>query len=164
MDAFHVALIVATLSCALVAGFVFAFAVVVMPGLRSLGDGEFLRAFQVMDRVIQRRQPIFMLVWVGSVLALVASTALGFERLDGTGRTLLIAALVVFLAGVQLPTAVINIPLNNRVQTLAIADMDPEATASARRDFESRWNASNATRTVFACAVCATLLTLLLRL
>ncbi len=164
MDAFHVALIVATMLCTLVAGFVFAFAVVVMPGIRGLGDGEFLRAFQVMDGVIQKRSPIFMLVWVGSVVALITSTALGFGRLDDTGRVLIVAALVVFLGGVQLPTAVINIPLNNKIQTLAIADMDPEAAASARRDFESRWNASNSTRTVLACAVCATLLILLLRL
>jgi hypothetical protein len=49
---------------------------------------------------------IFMLVGVGSVVALVVSTALGFGRLDGTGRALLITASVVFLVGVQLPTAV----------------------------------------------------------
>ena len=164
MDIFHVTLIVATFLCTLVAGFVFAFAVVVMPGIRTLGDGEFLRAFQVMDRVIQNRHPIFMLVWIGSVVALVASAALGFGRLDGTGRILMIAALVVFLLGVQLPTAIINIPLNNKVQTLAIADMDPTAQAAARKDFESRWNASNSTRTVLASLVCLSLLILLLRL
>ena len=66
MEVFQVTLVVATLLCTLVAGFVFAFAVVVMPGIRSLGDGEFLRAFQVMDRVIQNNQPIFMLAWIGS--------------------------------------------------------------------------------------------------
>ena len=51
VEIFQVTLIVATFLCTLVAGFVFAFAVVVMPGIRTLGDGEFLRAFQVMDRV-----------------------------------------------------------------------------------------------------------------
>lgn len=53
MGIFQFTLIVATFLCSLVAGFVFAFAVVVMPGIGNLGDGAFLRAFQVMDRVIQ---------------------------------------------------------------------------------------------------------------
>ena len=42
----QIALGLACLLCSLVAGFLFAFAVVVMPGIKSLGDGEFLRAFQ----------------------------------------------------------------------------------------------------------------------
>ena len=52
-----------------VAGVVFAFAVVVMPGIRTLPDADFLRAFQVIDRVIQDNQPLFLLVWVGSIVA-----------------------------------------------------------------------------------------------
>lgn len=42
-----------TLLCALVTGFVFTYAVVVMPGLARLADKEFIRAFQVTDEVIQ---------------------------------------------------------------------------------------------------------------
>ena len=105
MGIFQLTLIVATFLCSLVAGFLFAFAVVVMPGIGNLGDGEFLRAFQVMDRVIQNNQPVFLLVWMGSVVALLASAALGFGQLDGTGRLLMIVAVLVFLLGVQLPTA-----------------------------------------------------------
>jgi len=164
MEIFQVTLVVATFLCTLVAGFVFAFAAVVMPGIRTLGDGEFLRAFQVMDRVIQNSQPVFMLVWIGSVVTLLASAALGFGQLDGAGRVLVIAAVLVYLLGVQLPTAIINIPLNNMVQTLAIADMDEMAQDAARREFESRWNRSNVTRTVLASLVSILLLTLLVRL
>jgi uncharacterized membrane protein len=164
VEIFQVTLIVATFLCALVAGFVFAFAVVVMPGIRTLGDGEFLRAFQVMDRVIQNTQPVFMLVWIGSVVALVAAAALGFGQSDGTGRVLVIAAVLVYLLGVQLPTATINIPLNNRVQALAIAEMDEKALEAARREFESRWNYWNSTRTVLASLVSVLLMILLLRL
>ena len=59
MGIFQIALMLATLLCSLVAGFCFAWALVVMPGIRSLNDREFIRAFQVMDRVIQNYQPIF---------------------------------------------------------------------------------------------------------
>ena len=54
--AFQVALFLATLLCALVAGFLFAFAVIVMPGIGRLPDREFVRAFQEMDGIIQRGQ------------------------------------------------------------------------------------------------------------
>ena len=111
MEIFEIALILAAFLCSLAAGFVLAFALVVMPGMRSLDDREFIRAFQVTDRVIQNNQQIFMLVWIGSVVALVTSTVLGIAQLDGTGRLLMIFAALVYLLGVQLPTFAINVPL-----------------------------------------------------
>jgi len=68
MGVFETTLIVATLLCSLVAGFVLAFAVVVMPGLQHFNDRDFLRAFKFIDGVIQNDQPLFMLVWIGSII------------------------------------------------------------------------------------------------
>ena len=70
MDTFQLSLTLATLLCSLVTGFVFAFAVVAMPGIGTLDDREFLRAVQAMDGVIPKNQPIFIVVWVGSVVTL----------------------------------------------------------------------------------------------
>ena len=164
MGILQLTLILATFLCSLVAGFVFAFAVVVMPGIRNLGDGGFLRAFQVMDRVIQNNQPLFMLVWMGSVIALLAAAALGFGQLDGTGRLLITVAALAYLLGVQLPTVTINVPLNNTIQALDIDTLDESALAAARQDFEQRWNFWNLTRTLLASLVSVLLITLLLRL
>jgi uncharacterized membrane protein len=61
---FQVLLLLAAFLCSLVAGFLFAFAVVIMPGISPLDDRGFIRAFQLIDRVIQNNQPLFMLVWV----------------------------------------------------------------------------------------------------
>ena len=140
MGIFQIILILATFLCSLVAGFLFAFAVVTMPGIRILNDREFIRAFQVMDRVIQNNQPIFMLVWVGSVVALVASVVLGIGQLDGAGRLLFILAVLAYFLGVQLPTVTINIPLNNKLQTLDVDAMNETSQKIARKDFEPRWN------------------------
>ena len=142
----------------------FAFAIVTMPGIRSLNDREFIRAFQVMDRVIQNNQPIFMLVWVGSVVALVTSAVLGIGQLDGAERLLMIFAVLAYLFGVQLPTFTINVPLNNKLQTLDVDAMSETAHTAARQDFEPRWNRWNSSRTVFASLASALLLVLLLRL
>ncbi len=164
MGIFQIVLIVATFLCSLVAGFVFAFALVVMPGIRSLNDREFIRAFQVMDRIIQNNQPVFVLVWVGSVVALVTSAVLGFGQLDGAGRLLMIFAALAYLFGVQLSTFTINVPLNNKLQTLDVDAMNETTQNTARKDFEPRWNRWNSFRTVFASLASALLMVLLFRL
>lgn len=143
MGILQIALILATFLCSLVAGFLFAFAIVTMPGIKSLNDREFIRAFQVMDRVIQNNHPIFVLVWVGSVAALVISAVLGIGRLDGVERLLIIFATLAYLFGVQLPTIAINIPLNNKLQTLDVGEMNETTQHAARKDFEPSWNRWN---------------------
>lgn len=164
MELFHLVVLAAAALCALVAGFLFAFAVVAMPGLESLSDREFIRAFQVMDRVIQDRQPLFMVVWVGSVVALLLATAMGFQQQDGLTRALLIAAATLYLFGVQLPTARINVPLNNEIQTVDVETIGPAEQKQARERFEAPWNRSNRIRTVIAVVTMLLLLVVLMRL
>ena len=164
MDTFQIALVSAALLCSLVAGFVFAFACVAMPGIAGLGDREFLRGFQVMDRVIQDNQPIFVVVWAGSAVTLLIAGLLGFGRLEGLERALLLGAVVVYLVGVQLPTLAVNVPLNNRLQTLELESMDAVSVADARSAFEPRWNRWNQIRTVLATLTSALLIVLALRL
>lgn len=164
MEIFPIILILATFLCSLVAGFLFAFAIVVMPGIRSLNDRDFIRAFQVIDRVIQNNQPIFLLVWVGSVVALVASVVLGIWQLDGSRRLLIIIAAVAYLLGAQLPTITVNVPLNNKLQALDVDAMNQTTQGLARKDFEPRWNLWNSTRTAFASLTSALLIVLLFRL
>lgn len=163
IELFWPTLLVATLLCALVAGFLFAFAVVVMPGLRRLTDREFVAAFCAMDGVIQRNQPLFMAVWVGSIPALVAAAVLGYGELEGAGRWMLVAAAALYLLGVQAPTFVFNVPLNNRLQRLDLATIDAAGCHSARLGFERRWNRSNVARTAAAVVVAGLLLGVLMR-
>jgi len=164
MDLFLAAAIVATFLCSLVAGFLFAFAVVAMPGIRNLNDAEFIRAFQVMDRVIQNNQPLFLIVWVGSAVVLLIALILGFGQLAGVDRLLLVASAIVYILGVQLPTVAINVPLNNRLQMLDVVDLDEAERQTARNDFEPRWNRWNAVRALLSSLAVALLIILLVRL
>jgi uncharacterized membrane protein len=163
MGLFQVALIIATFLCSLVAGFLFAFAVVVMPGIKGLNHREFIRTFQVMDGIIQNNQPIFVVVWLGSVITLISAAVFGFEHLNMTGRWLLIFTTLAYLLGVQLPTFIINIPLNKRLQSLDVDDMDELAIKAARKEFEVRWNRWNTIRTFLSCLVSALLIVLVYR-
>ncbi len=164
MGIFEVVLVLSAVLCALVAGFVFAFASVVMPGIRTLDDRDFLRAFQVMDGVIQDNQPIFMLVWPGSVIVTMVAVFMGFSELAGIDLVLMILAAAIYLLGVQWPTATINVPLNNRLQGLDLDSATADAVSEARGQFEFRWVRWNLIRTVLATMTLALLVVLLLRL
>ena len=156
-------LMIAAYLCSLVAGLLFSFAVVVMPGIRSLDDGGFIRAFQTIDRTIQNNQPLFVFVWVGSVLAVIVAAVSGIWVLTGVDRLLMIVAALVYLLGVQAPTMAINVPLNNELQRLDVTAMTETARQLARKRFEARWNRWNVIRAACASAVSALLLLLLLR-
>lgn len=151
---FSISLLLAIFLCALVAGFLFSFAVVIMPGIQRLGDAEFVRAFQAMDGIIQNNQPLFILVWFGSILSVLVAAVSGFFFLEGGGdRLLVIAAAAAYLLAVQLPTVLINVPLNNALQSVDTHAMDETGIKAARERFESRWNLWNIIRTVMACVV-----------
>lgn len=150
MDLLQITFITATVLCSLVAGFLLAFSLVVMPGIKNLDDRNFLKAFREIDLIIQNNNPIFMIVWVGSVLSIIALVIQGVQVYEGYKLLAVLAITVFSLLGVQLPTASINIPLNNRVQKLDLETLDEVSLKIERDHFERRWNRSNIIRTIFA--------------
>lgn len=154
----------ATLSTALVAGLAFTFAVIIMPGIAKLDDRGFVRAFQVIDGVIQNGQPLFGLVWLGSILSLLAVSIFGLWQLEGLPKWLLLAANLLYIAGVQLPTFVINVPLNNQLQEVESVEASEESMTHARADFEGSWNQANRFRTHMSILVIVMLLLVLFML
>lgn len=135
------------------AGFLFAYAIVVMPGIKALDNKQFIKAFQVTDRIIQDNNPIFLLVWVGSAVSLIVCVISGFTKLQGIDLILLVIATVIYLVGVQVSTIVVHLPLNNELQKYDVENMDEKELRAARAGFEPRWNRSNNIRTVIACCV-----------
>jgi uncharacterized membrane protein len=163
MGIFETTLIISAFLCSLVAGFLFAYAIVIMPGIKNLKDREFIRAFQVTDRIIQNNHPVFMLVWIGSVIALIISAFYGIWRLQGMDFFLLAMAALAYVLGVQIPTIAIHLPLNNKLQTLDVDAMSETDIKVSRNEFELRWNTSNIIRTVISGCVSVLLIILLFR-
>ncbi len=163
MTIFEVTLVLSALLCALVAGFLFAYAIVIMPGIKNLEDKDFIRAFQITDRVIQDNHPLFILVWLGSAIALIICTFTGLTQLQGLDFILLLLATVAYLAGVQVSTIVVHLPLNNKLQKYDVDSMSDVELSEARSGFEPRWNRSNQIRTVISCGVSLLLILLALR-
>ena len=98
---------------------------------------------------------------MGSIFMLIIAAVLGSSSFGSLGQSLIFSSLVIYVAGVQLPTILINVPLNNYIQSLDIKDLTDVAGKVARRKFESRWVLWNKIRTVFAIIVTAILLFLL---
>ena len=163
MELIQIAVLVSALLCSLVAGLVLTFAIVIMPGIRTLGDRDYLKSFKAIDRVIQNNQPIFMLVWLGSALVLLATAVLGTWQLEGLDRILLIVGCAIYIFGVQVPTVTINIPLNNELQSLDLDTLPESAVREITEKFETRWMRWNTNRTVVATLTTVLLRALLLR-
>ena len=161
MDLLDISLIFSILFCSLVGGFIFTYAIIVMPGLSNLNDKDFLRAFQVTDAIIQNKQPLFLFIWIGSIVATL-TTVLVSLLIVGLKETWLIVLIgVVYLLGVQGTTIAIHIPLNNQIQKVEIEEQNDKTLADERLKFETKWNFFNNIRTVIAISVSAMLLILL---
>ncbi len=163
MSTFEISLIFSALLCSLVAGLLFAYAIVVMPGIKKLNDKLFIKTFQITDRVIQNNDPVFLLVWVGSAVSIVVCAISGFTTLQGVDFGLLILATAGYLLGVQVTTVAIHLPLNSQLQKYDIDTMSEQELHAARTAFETRWNRSNEIRTAIACCVSFLLIMLALR-
>ena len=161
MDLLDISLIFSITFCSLVSGFIFTYAIVVMPGLSNLNDKEFIRAFQVTDAVIQNNQPIFMFTWIGSIVSLlgtILTSVVGFGLLE---TWLVVLFSVVYLLGVHGITIAIHIPLNNNIQKVLIEGLNGKAIMDERVKFERKWNYFNNIRTSVSISISLLLLILL---
>ena len=146
-------LLVSTLLCTLVTGFVFTYAIVVMPGFGKLNDREFIQAFQATDGIILNNQPLFMFVWVGSIASVAATIVLSVVYLNGNEHWVIILFGTLYIIGVQGITMFVHLPLNNNLQGVDINELDLESLRQLRNAFEIRWNYFNNIRTSIACTV-----------
>ena len=162
MNSLDIALVFAVLTCSLVTGFIFTYAVVVMPGFSKLEDKEFLRAFQVTDGVIQNNQPLFMLTWVGSIISVLSVMAISILSLGVSEAWIIFVIGLIYLLGVQGITISIHLPLNNHIQKIDINDMNNQSLNEERTNFEMRWNYFNKIRTFIAFAASLSFLLILM--
>ena len=161
MDLLDISLIFSIISCSLVGGFIFTYAIVVMPGLSNLKDKEFIRAFQVTDAVIQNNQPLFMLTWVGSIVSLLSTILISIVSVGLSEAWLIVLIGAVYLLGVQGITIAVHKPLNNHLQKVKIGELPNKTLTEERVKFETKWNYFNNIRTGIAISVSILLLTLL---
>ena len=132
---------VATIATGLMAGVYFIYAVAIMPGLRRLDDGDFVAAFQAIDRAIIN--PVFLVAFFAPTV-LCGISALT-ERGEPGYRWIVVA--LVLNAAIVAITIAVNVPLNDALK--ARGDVaGAEATAARQAFTEGRWVAWNWFRVV----------------
>ena len=150
MDILDISLFFTILLSALVTGFILTHAIVIMPGLSNLDDKEFIKAFQVTDGIIQNNQPIFILIWVGSIMSVFGTIITSILSLGILDAWIIIFVGVVYLLVVQGITISIHLPLNKSIQNIDINSSNSETLSKMRKSFETKWNYFNNVRTVVA--------------
>ena len=164
MNFLEVSLILSILSCSLVTGFIFTYSVVVMPGFSKLNDKDFIRAFQVTDNIIQNNQPLFMLIWIGSILSVISTIVFSIFNINADYSIFIIVTGFFYLIGVQGLTISIHIPLNNNIQKIDVDKEDELKLNEVRKEFEIKWNYYNRIRTAVAFTVTTLLMLILLNI
>ena len=150
MSFLDISLFLSVLFCALATGFILTYAIVVMPGLSKLDDKEFIKAFQVTDGIIQNNQPIFILIWVGSIISVLRTIIVSILSLGILEAWLIILTSLIYLLGVQGITISIHLPLNKHIQNIDIDINDSQTLSGERKNFETKWNFFNNIRTGIA--------------
>ena len=135
-----------------------------MPGFSKLNDKDFIRAFQVTDNIIQNNQPLFMLIWIGSILSVISTIVFSIFNINTDYSIFIIATGFFYLIGVQGLTISIHIPLNNNIQKIDVDKEDELKLNEVRKEFEIKWNYYNRIRTVVAFTVTTLLMLILLNI
>ena len=138
-------LLVTTLFTGLMAGLFYAYSCSVIPGLGKLGNSEYLKAMQSINREIQN--PVFFVCFFGvPILFLICLYRFYGQRFTGVFLRLSFAALAYYI-GVFGVTVFGNLPLNNTLDQFDIAHATTETLRMQRDHFETTWNILNHIRT-----------------
>jgi uncharacterized membrane protein len=144
---FKITLIITAFLLALITGLFYSYTVSVNPGLGKLSDAEYIKAMQSINRAILN--PWFFASFMGSLILLPVSTWMSFKT-GGYDLTfnLLLAATVLYAAGVFGVTVIGNVPLNETLDRFNTDGATIQEIKNNRTMFEIPWSKLNLIRTV----------------
>jgi len=150
-------LVISALLTGISAGLFYSYSCSVNPGLGKLGDAEYLRAMQEINKAILN--PAFFTSFMGSVVMLVLANWLSYSGQHAFQLKMLLTATVIYLVGVFGLTVTGNVPLNEALAGFDIGGASATEIAQQRKLFEQPWNKFHAIRTF--CSLAAFVFTLL---
>lgn len=129
------------------AGFFFAWSVSVIPGTKLIGNQLYLETMQSINRAILN--PAFFTVFFGSVILLSIASIYEFHS-NKVVFGFMLSSAITYMVGTVLVTGLGNVPLNDQLEVLKIAEMNSSQVAQFRKFYETNWNKLHLIRTVFA--------------
>jgi uncharacterized membrane protein len=143
-----VTLFSAILISGLSAGFFYAWEVSVIPGTKQISDRSYLEAMQSINRAILN--PAFFVIFIGSLLLLIVSSYMQYRASVNLSFWLMLGATLTYLAGTFGVTVSGNVPMNETLDALNLAEITTDGLKDIRISFEEKWNLLHRIRTVFA--------------
>jgi len=140
--------VISALACGLVTGLLYGFSVMVMPAFNEVPPDNGVAVMQAVNRVANRN-PLFLLVFVGSAGLAVAMIVMSVVDWGAPGHLFALLGGVVYLFGVIGVTAVFHIPRNN---ALAAFGNDGVAANAYWPTYLNSWTAGNHVRTALGVA------------
>lgn len=134
----NVTIAASILGSALITGFFWGWGVSAIPGLAKVSDRTYVSSMQSINKAILN--PMFLIVFVGSVFLLVLAVIVAFANGDTRRGWWLTAAAVAYTVGVVGLTMVGNVPLNDQLEAFDSTGGTDADFAAARRDYEGPWN------------------------
>lgn len=133
---------IGAIGCGLMAGIYFAFSTFIMSSLARIETPSGILAMQSINETILRSP--FMPLFFGTTLCSAATFVIALRNTAATDTGLVIAACVIYIGGMFLVTALLNVPLNN-----ILKDVDPYSAHGAEvwDHYLLRWTLWNHIRT-----------------
>ncbi|GAA4205377.1 DUF1772 domain-containing protein [Microbispora amethystogenes] len=125
------------------AGTFFGFSAGVMPGLNAAGASSAIDAMNAVNVRIQN--PVFLAAFVLAPVVTAGTGALLLSRSGSGAAWPFFAAAAVYAVGVILPTAAVNVPMNDALAAVVVHG-DPVEAAKIWSDYSPRWTAWNTGR------------------
>ncbi len=159
----NLVLAVGTLITGLIAGLFFGFSVAVIPGLTRFPDAGYLQSFQHINTAIMN--PVFLFCFMAPLILLPASTLMLFRQGGSSAWSWALAGTIIYVIAVFGVTIAGNVPLNDMLAKMDLANAAVQTLATDRAAFEPRWNNFHSIRTIaniisLACLIISCFLTM----
>jgi uncharacterized membrane protein len=139
-------LFAAILLTGLSAGLFFAWQVSVIPGTKRVQDSVYIETMQKINRAIIN--PPFILIFLGPLIVQIISFVLYWN--SSISLWLIMVATIFYGIGTVIVTGLGNVPLNDKLDTLSLSDLNEKQMAGERQHYEAKWNRLHLIRTIFA--------------
>lgn len=144
--------LVATLGCGLIAGVFFAFSTFVMRALARLSPSEGIAAMQSINITVLN--PWYLGAFFGTAAACLLALVASLLRWYKPEAVYLLIASALYLVGTVLVTIVCNVPRNEALASVVLADPDTDSAHLWAR-YVATWTAWNHVRTAASLAAAA---------
>ena len=139
------------IGCGVMAGIYFAFSVFIMKSLSEISPAAGIAAMQSINLVIVRSP--FIPLFFGTSLAALASAVIAALDWGAPGNLSLLAAGVIYFAGMFLCTLFFNIPLNNKLAAVDPGSKQGRQVWAHYLQAWTRWNHARTLASTLACGL-----------